>query len=371
MNKFIISMGALALVAVSMGTDLTGGLVVSRVGDGSASLSGSASAVFLDKYSTAGVRDNSNTVAMPTTTIGFVNRFTNSGNATSSLQLNLSTNNQYLLLAGYDAAVGTASITGTTAAAANRVVGRVSLDGFVDTTTKLTDAFSGDNFRMVASDDGRRFWMAGNSSGSPASAGVRFANIGDSTSTQIASAPNNTRTVNIYNGQLYTGSASNSGGTFTGVNSTGTGLPTAGGQTNTLLAADAGGSPYDFLMTDANTMFVADDRTTASGGVLKYTQSGGVWSLAETINVSGITSGFAGTRSLTTDGTLLYAITTDNRIVSIDDTTNSVLTIATGDANTALRGIRYVPTQPVPEPASVAALGLGALGLIRRRRNSK
>src|SRR5262249_60548949 len=98
-------------------------------------------------------------------TTGATTLFTDSGSATSDGFLNLSTNGQYLLLAGYRAAIGTANVVSTTSAASPRVIGRITVaTGAVDTSTALTDAYSGNNIRSATSDDGTRFWTGGTSS---------------------------------------------------------------------------------------------------------------------------------------------------------------------------------------------------------------
>ncbi len=88
---------------------------------------------------------------------------TGSGTATSEGLLTLSSNGQYLVLAGYDAAVGTAGVANTASAAVNRVIGRVDAAATIDTTTALTDAYSGTagtagNPRGAVSTDGMNFW---------------------------------------------------------------------------------------------------------------------------------------------------------------------------------------------------------------------
>jgi hypothetical protein len=373
-GRYVLRLGCVIAVFGVAGpgfcTDLTGGLIVSRLGDGSTALTTASAAIFLDKYSTAGVKDASNTVALPTVTGNGMNRITTSGAGANIVGLlGLSTNNQFLMVAGYDAAPGTTGIAATTSAAVNRVVGRISLDGFVDTTTKLTDAFSGGTgFRMVASNDGYHFWMTGDSS---TSGGVRYANIGDSTSTQLVGTPTNMKGINIYNGQLYTTTSISPNA---GVNSTGTGLPTTAGQSNSLFATTTSIDPYDFLFWDPNTLYVADTRNTSAGGLLKFKQSAGVWSLNETINYVNGLGAPIGLRSLTTDGTRIFAITNDgtSKILSILDgeASNQVDVIASADTNTIFRGIRWVPNQPVPEPFSMIALGAGFVGFLARRKKS-
>src|SRR5688572_4352462 len=90
-----------------------GNLVVYRVGDGSAALSSAATVVFLDEYTPAGVLVQS--IAVPTTTSGANRRLTASGSSTTEGLLTRSTDGQFILLTGYDAAVGTAAVAGTTA----------------------------------------------------------------------------------------------------------------------------------------------------------------------------------------------------------------------------------------------------------------
>src|SRR5205814_8652399 len=132
-----------------------------------------------------------------------------------------------------------------------------------DTTTALTDAYSGTNPRSATSSDGTNFWTGG------AAGGVRrAASLGATTSTVISSTFTNNRVVSIFSGQLY---VSGGAGGLTGVATVGSGLPTTTGQTATQLPGTATSgtntpSPYDFLFTNSTTLYVADDRTVANGG---------------------------------------------------------------------------------------------------------
>ena len=115
--------------------------MIYRIGDGGAALTNAATAVFLDEYTPAGALVQS--IAMPTAVVGSNRILTGSGTATSEGLLTLSTDGQYLVLAGYDAVVGTAGVANTASAAFNRVIGRVDGAATIDTTTALTDAYSG------------------------------------------------------------------------------------------------------------------------------------------------------------------------------------------------------------------------------------
>src|SRR5436190_7868607 len=85
-----------------------GDLMIYRVGDGGTGLSANAAAVFIDEYTTLGTFVQS--FPMPTTAAGSNKRLVAAGNASSEGLLTRSTDGQYLLIPGYDAAVGTASI---------------------------------------------------------------------------------------------------------------------------------------------------------------------------------------------------------------------------------------------------------------------
>lgn len=350
---------------------IPGNLVVSRVGDGSAALSGSATATFLQEFSTGGALVA--TLPMPTAAAGSNRAFALSGSATSEGMLTLSTDGRFLTIGGYDAAPGTASIAGTTSAAVNRIVGRIDSNYGVDTSTALSDAYSGSNIRSVASTDGQNFWLAGTSG---TSGSVRYALFGGASSTQLSTTITNTRVANIFGGQLYTSAAS---GAFQGVSTVGVGLPTTSGQTIALLAGfptTAGPSSYDYVFTDANTLYVADDRAVAGGGGLqKWLFSAGSWSLAYTINAN-LTAGLRGlTASVDPTGAAtFYATTADaisasagNKLVAVTDSgpASAFSTIAVAPGNTAFRGVDFAP---VPTPGTAALLSLGLVAFTRRRR---
>jgi hypothetical protein len=343
-RPFALGICSLALAALPVqASSLTpGNIVVVRVGDGSTTLNGNASAVFLDEYTPAG--GFVQTIALPTSG----NTLTNAGSATSEGFLNLSVDNQYLIQAGYKAVPGTAAVATSTSAAVNRVIGRTDMNGNVDTTTALTDAYSGGNIRAATSDDGTHFWTSGTSA---TSGSVRYiASVGATTSTQLSTTPTNTRVVRIQNGQLYVSSASL---TFQGVSTVGTGVPTTSGQTITILPGfptAAGPSNYDYFFADANTLYVADDRTNGSGGIQKWTLSGGTWTLQYTLAVNATTGCRGLTGDITSGQNVLWATTAPGagaiQVVTVTDTgAGSLFTpLVTAATNTALRGIRHIPT---------------------------
>lgn len=338
-----------------------GNLVVLRVGSGAATLSGSAAEVFLDEYTTAGSLVRS--VPLPTAAAGGAHRLTLSGSATSEGALSRSADGRFLTLAGYDADPGTASVASSASASVARVIGRVDGTGVVDTSTALTDAYSGGNIRGAATDDGSRFWTVGSTGG------VRLAAFGATTSTQINSAaPTNLRVVGIFGGQLYvsTGSAP------TGVYSVGAGLPTTGGQAPALAAAVP--SPYGFAALDrdptvpgVDTLYVADD--SASGGLLKFSSDGTTWTARGSLRPSG--SGARGVTGAVTGASASLYVTTSTtsgqQLVKVEDTAAFDATLAptatvlqTAAANTALRGVAFAPsggaapTSSTPEPTTAS-----------------
>lgn len=362
-TRTLSMLAAAALATPAMADFIPGNLVVSLVGDGSAALTNAANPVFLSEYTTAGSLVRS--LALPTAASGANRRFSVSGSATSEGHLSRSTDGRFLVIGGYDAAIGTASVVSTTSAANPRVVARVGFNDAIDTSTALGDAYSANNIRSVFTTDGADIWTAGTAS---SGGGVRYTTLGATTSTQLSTTITNIRVVNIFNGQLY---VSSSTGAFQGVSAVGTGIPTTSGQTITSLAGmPSTASSYDFHFANASTLYIADDRTSAAGGLQKWTFDGSSWSLQYTLS-SGTNIGLRGLVG-GDDGSgnaLLYAISTDNKLVSVIDTGagSAFSTLATAPANTAFRSVEFAP---VPTPGTLALLAASGLLAIRRRRSA-
>jgi len=329
-----------------------GNLAILRVGTGSAALTSTSAAIFIDEYNTSGTLVQS--VAIPTSGI---NRLTNSGSATSEGQITLSPDGQYLTLAGYDTIPGISGIVSTTAANVNRKLLRV--DNVVNYIPVLSStAYSGNNIRGGVT-TGTDFWASGTSG---TSGGVQY--FGTGTPVQVSTTVTNVRVINIFNGQLFFSTGS---GTI-GIYAVGTGLPITTGQLSTsVVATGTGASPYAFAFNSTTDIcYIADDRTTAAGGIQKWTKSGTTWSLSYTLSIG---SG-AGARGLTVNwsGTypVLYAITTANKLVTITDAGSGspATVLATAGTNTAFRGVAFTPVSASGSAPTLTTQAVSSIGTI-------
>jgi hypothetical protein len=353
-----------------------GNVVVYRVGTGSGNLVNTGNPVFLDEYTPTGTLVQS--VPMPTTTSGANLPLISSGTAQSEGLLTRSADGRYLLLTGYGTTTGgSTSLKNSSAAAVNRVVGRVDMAGNVDTTTALTDFADGDTPRSVASSDGADLWVTGNVGG------VRYATLGSTTSVSLTSLVSAAYQVNIFGGQLYAT-------TRTSPNflvSIGTGLPESGdnGVLPVLPAGNSLTSPDAFCFLDVDpttpgldTIYVADD----ANGIMKYCLSGSDW-VFEGKKGSGNNAYRGLTGSVQNDGSVLLYSTREGgggatgggKLVSLLDDTGFGGNIANAGgftvraeaaSYTAFRGVAFAP---VPEPSTFALLiaGLVAMLVVRRR----
>lgn len=374
----------------SLAAPITSGQLVNvRVGDGSTTPAGTGLPVTLDVYNvtyTAGVPTSvslGQSVALPTATSGTPptsgqRYLTQGGTAAGEGGLTLSTDGNYMALGGYNNIVG--GLTNGTGNSGQRVVGLLNLAaGTVDTSTDYGDGPVGSAIRNAFTTNGTDIWTA-NSTG-----GVRYLTAGSSTSTTLTTTGAERR-VYINGGQLYT---SRQSGTVDGVATVGSGTPTSGTQTVTLLPGMPTTnveSAYDFFFADANTLYVADDTngSTSTGGLQKWTFNGSTWSMAYSLLVNPTGSATRGIKSLTgmvdaNGNVVLFGSTTDttaNYLYGFYDPAgntsaanvqaNKLVTASTAFTGTAwnLRGVAIA----VPEPGILSVLVLSGLPLLRRRR---
>ena len=255
-----------------------GDVVVYRVGQGIAALAGDATAVFLDEYTPGGTLVQS--VPLPTTSVNGGNQaLVASGSASSEGQINLSANGEFVVLTGYDAALGTASVSSTTSVSTPRTIGLVSASGNVYTTTALNDFATGNNIRGATSIDGSNLWVTG------AAGGLAFTTPGSTTSTALDPAgEQNLRDVVITDGNLYVSSqksdvaASVGSGTPTVPPQTLTALPGLPSPANTVNANGFYLAHLNGAGTAVDTLYVTDQVANSGAGQIdKYSLVGGTW----------------------------------------------------------------------------------------------
>jgi Bacterial Ig domain len=379
-----------------------GDLVVYRVGDGTAALSNGGNPIFLDEYTPSGTLVQSIEMPFstnPTDTQGGVtsppatpNAIVNAGSATPSGVLQLSADGRYLTFTGY--AANLPNLTGINLKASTfpRDVGRVDLNGNVDTSTALVDYAVANTAAGALSTDGSHFYVF-----SQQIDVARFANLGASTSTTLGptgTGSTHFASMQIYNGQLY------GMGTDGKVYQVGTGLPTSGTQTLTALpgvSLGTGTKPVDFFFvtvdpthhgTQPDTLYVTDPSatytvgtTTLTGAIHKFTAtafdpvtgaptawtSSGIVMVDPTNNkggVTGLTGYFTGTSVVmfASSGAYLanagqyggavYSFTDVLANDAADGTLPSTATATTiipffnaNNFNQGLRGIAFVPNQ--------------------------
>jgi hypothetical protein len=361
-----------------------GDIVVYRVGAGTAALTSAGTAVFLDEYGPTGTLVQS--IALPTTATTPSHPLVASGTATSEGLLTLSADGRFLIATGYDAAAGASGVSSSSSSSVPRVVATVDGNATVNTTTALTDAASGNNFRSATSSDGTNIWVTGGASG------VRYTTLGSTTSTELNTTDTNLRQLNIFNGQLYA-DADPTKSTSSGITvaTVGSALPTTAGQTITdLPGVSSSAEAYQFVLltlgagTGPDTLYYADN---TAGAIEKYSLSGGTWVSEGSIavaNVLGLTgSVVAGkatlyaTASSGSNGTLYQVVDNAGAGATMSGTPTTLATAAT---NEAFRGVAFVPSASpnggdLPEAPFVPLLvlpplvaGAAAYLVVQRRR---
>ncbi|HTT85919.1 MAG TPA: hypothetical protein VMF60_01005, partial [Acidimicrobiales bacterium] len=366
-----------AIPASAVSGFTAGDLVVYQVGG----ITSAASAVSLVEYGVSGLSATPSgfSVSLPTTDSLPTHALVESGSALNDGELTLSADGTSLIATGYDATVGTTSITSSKVP---RTIAVVSSTGTVDTSTSLTDStVENNNFRSAAADS---MPVSGSTLWTGSGGGLGVTTDGGTTTSNYLTA-DKVHEVQIVGGQLYESTTKN-------INEIGTGLPTTGTPTDTALLSGAnltanfGPDQFAFVNLSGgstpDTLYVADGSNGATSGdpdaVEKYSLESGVWTATGSITVPlavglavSVTGGVANiyvtgaTATSAAANTVLYGITDSSGFAgTLSGTATQLATAPTGSA---FKGLAFSPvgtpgtgTPEVPL-ALVLPLGGGAL----------
>lgn len=281
--------------------------------------------------------------------------FTMAGASTADGQMNSSAN--FVAVGGYGATTGTSTFTGVSrriAAFNNSGAGSAT---FYDLPATVYTSVS---VRSAYTADGTTFLTGANNS---------WRTSTGATSSQLGTTAN-TRVIKEINGTIYgsTGSGSVAGGSPRGIYSL-----NGATQTNIISAGDAS-SVYDFeKVTDGGNDFwlAADDRAAGTGGLFLYDSAG---TFLHSIGSIGSLRSIALRRyvELGVNKVSVYGIAGTSLVgFNYDEGTLSTVAPVWTTYGTAAAGTTWRSVEVVPEPATFAALGLGLVALVARRRRSK
>lgn len=339
---------------------LPGHLVLLQVGDGVGSFTNTGNPVFLRSFSPQGATSFS--VALPVTGS---NALLLAGSSSTEGFITTSPDRAVLVVGGYNKALpNTVNLPGATAANVNRGIASVDVSGNYSLCTLSASFFSTGNIRGATTNGSGDYWASGSTQGTP-----YFGN--SASAVLVQNSKTNTRAVAVQNGQLYFSSQS-SAGTFSaiGVYAVGNGTPVAAAQQVTPVITMATGSQPEQFVFSANglTCYVADSRSgIGSGGVQKWVNSAGSWSLAYTIPTGttnagafGLTAVFSGTVPM------VYATsaeTSNNRLVAIQDVgvNATATTLAQAGTGVSWRGLTIAPCT-TPSVTSIGSSGAVCAG---------
>jgi hypothetical protein len=357
-TSFLMAGLAVAAVMPSLGFGAPidpNNLVIYRVGDGAAALGTTGTRVFLDEYTTTGTLVQSISIS---SAVSDPARMVAVGNATTEGIMTRSQDGQSLVFTGYRKGVGESSVTG-----GNKVIGNVKLNGVVATSIEMTD-MSTNTIRSATTTNGSSYHIG-------ASGSVRYLSNPMNT-TGVTIDARNSRQVSLFGDTLY---ASNGSTALApklqhyGVNPTG--VTTA---TPIITFGDSAQAINGFMMLDLSTGVAGYDTAyainTVGNTLLKYTFNGTTWSATGSVSASGANNITAIRNGSSVD---LY-MTTSSQLRKLTDATGFGGTLsgassllATASTNTGFRGISSF--NAVPEPSSLLAIALGAIALLRRKKN--
>jgi hypothetical protein len=349
MKKLLYSTPIVLFALITQAQFLPGNLALVRLGDGTQTLGNTGNTVFIDQYTPLGGLVNSLQIPDSGSSALIM-----SGNATSEGALSLSGDGRFLTIAGYNATRPFASsLASSSSSAVPRGIGLIGANGSYTLAATTTTQFSANNIRGGATDGANNFWGAGANSGT-----YYFGNNAAGATVQNIVA--NTRVIADVGGNLF---FSTSSGSSRGVWEI-PGTPTGAGTASALLNTGSTGSAYDFAFNPTMTIaYVADDTTSAAGGIQRWDFNGTSWSLTYTL---GTGAANIGARGLAVDFTganpIIFATTaegTANRLITITDTgvASAATTLATAGANEIFRGLEFTPVVPEPSVAAIACVG--------------
>lgn len=353
LRSLTLTLAGLALAAVSSAQFAPQTIAVVSLGSGAAALSNTGEQVTLLDFAKTGAAQAS-PLASATLPLFLSGTATSEGFLTSDGSASAN-----LAIGGYSNSSTGAGLTGsvvntTGAQVPRRVATYNSATGATSFTNLGSNDFSANNIRSAQVVDGQIYAAGPNpAAGSTGLDGGVLTGAFNGTTSDLAATPATTGSIRLaqfIDGTLYY--------------SINTNIYTGAGNTGSIFGANPTGltSGYDFVFTDANTLYVADD----SVGLLKATRDATSGFFNTAVKVGTVPT----IRGLAFDGTTLFATTTattNNSLISFDLAGGNITTLASAGTNKVFRGVEVVP-----EPATMAgmALGLGALAARRRKKSA-